>query len=172
MNLSSTGYGPSRYQRLLFSGEEEDYEIWETKFLGYLRTRNLKKIILSEPPPSTDESAEELAAYTLKNEECYAELVQFLDDKSLGLVMREADNDGRQALNILREHYASSSKPKIVSLYMQLINLEMERDETVTRYFIRAEKLLSALQRAKEAPGEKLLISILLKGLPTKFKPF
>ena len=33
-----------------------------------------------------------------KNEECYAELIQFLDD-----------DGGRKALKILREHYASQS---------------------------------------------------------------
>ena len=46
----------------------------------------LKTTILpSEDPP--DEA---------KNEECYAELIQFLDDKSLSLVMRDAADDGRK----------------------------------------------------------------------------
>ena len=31
-----------------------------------------------------------------KNEECYAELIQLLDDKSLSLVMRDAGGDGRR----------------------------------------------------------------------------
>lgn len=170
--MSVTGYGPSRYQRLLFNGQEENYELWETKFLGYLRTKKLKETIVSEPPSPDDEDEDAVAEDIQKNEECYAELVQFLDDKSLGLVMREADNDGRKALKILREHYQSNSRPKIVSLYMQLIKIEMEKDETVTEYLIRAEKIIGALQRANEAPGEKLLISILLKGLPPRFKPF
>ena len=43
----------------------------------------------------------------VKNEECYAELIQFLDDKSLSLVMREAADGGSKALEILRCHYAS-----------------------------------------------------------------
>ena len=44
-----------------------------------------------------------------KNEECYAELIQFLDDKNLSLVMRDTADGGRKALKILREHYASQS---------------------------------------------------------------
>ena len=102
--LSSTGYGPrsdSRWKRLTFNGDENEYEFWEAKFLGHLRMLKLKTTILpSEDPP--DEA---------KNEECYAELIQFLDDKSLSLVIRDAADDGRKALKILREHYASQSKP-------------------------------------------------------------
>ena len=64
--MSSTGYGPrsdSRWKRLTFNGDENDYELWEAKFLGHLRMLKLKTTILpSEDPP--DEA---------KNEECYAE---------------------------------------------------------------------------------------------------
>jgi len=38
--------------------------------------------------------------------EAFAELIQFLDDKSLPLVMRDARDNGRKALQILRQHYA------------------------------------------------------------------
>ena len=39
-----------------------------------------------------------------KNAEAYAELIQFLDERSLSLVMRDAEDDGRAALEILKEH--------------------------------------------------------------------
>ena len=48
---TSAGYGPSRrdngsrWSRLLFDGDETEYEIWETKFLGYLHTLSLKDAI-------------------------------------------------------------------------------------------------------------------------------
>ncbi|KAJ8038706.1 hypothetical protein HOLleu_16204 [Holothuria leucospilota] len=164
---NSTGYGPSRFQRLVFSGNPDDYEIWETKFLAYLRTQKLKSVIVEEAPT---EPAEAVASYNSKNEEVYAELVQCLDDKSLGLVMREADNDGKKAIGILRAHYQGNTKPRIVSLYMQLINIQMEKNENVTSYIIRAEKIIGTLERAKEVPSEKLLISILLKGLPPTYR--
>ncbi|XP_073671661.1 sialoadhesin-like [Paramisgurnus dabryanus] len=47
-----------------------------------------------------------------KNAKAYAELIQFLDDKSLMLVMREAADDGRAAMKILREYYAGKGKPR------------------------------------------------------------
>ena len=60
-----------------------------------------------------------------KNEEAFAELIQFLDDKSLSLVMRDAVDDGRKALEILREHYAGTGKPRVISLYTELTSLVM-----------------------------------------------
>lgn len=94
-NQNATGYGPrlrttgGRWQRLVFDGDENNYELWEVKFLGHMRLEGLKDTILSTTEPDPE-----------KNAECYAELIQFLDDKSLSLVMREAADDGRKALKI------------------------------------------------------------------------
>ena len=102
-----------------------------------------------------------------KNEECYAELIKFLDDKSLSLVMREAADDGSKALQILRSHYASQDKPRIIALYTDLTSLKKESGETVTDYIIRAEKTVTSLRNAKEE-----IIAMILKGLPESYKPF
>ena len=133
-NENTTGYGPrrdttrgERWQRLVFNGDENNFELWEVRFLGHMRMLGLKDTILStddDPDPE-------------KNEECYAELIQFLDDKSLSLVMREAADDGSKALQILRSHYASQGKPRIIALYTELTSLKKESEETVTDYIIR-----------------------------------
>lgn len=83
----------------------------KTKFLCHLRLLSLKSTILHEPD---EEDAEEDAE---KN----AELIQLLDDKSLSLVMREASDDGRRALQVLRDHYAGKGKPRVISLYIVYI---------------------------------------------------
>ena len=80
-----------RWSRLLFDADEKNYEIWEIKFLGHLRLQGLKGIITSEP--EGDETEEEVAS----NAEAYAEMIQFLDNKSLSLVMREAADDGARS---------------------------------------------------------------------------
>ncbi|KAJ8384364.1 hypothetical protein AAFF_G00206170 [Aldrovandia affinis] len=72
----------------------------------------IKNTILEEP---TSDDAGELAADEEKNAEAYAELIQFLDDKSLSLVMREAADDGRKALKILRDYYAGRGKPVLLA---------------------------------------------------------
>ena len=112
----STGYGPrmaaGRFGRLIFDGDERKYESCEVKFLSYMRLRKLKGTILS---PSTDA---EINAD--KNAEVFAELIQFLDDKSLSSVMRDAMDNSKKALEILRQHYVGSGKPRIISLYTEL----------------------------------------------------
>ena len=81
--VNSTGYGPRRKEngnklsRLLFDGEEIKYNIWEIKFLGYLRTLGLKDIILGKNV-NGDKTDKQM------NEETYTEFIQFLDNKSLG----------------------------------------------------------------------------------------
>ena len=72
------------------------------KFLGYLRIQHLHQIILS----TTDQS--DNMDFVEKNATVFTELVQYLDDKSL-LVMRDAKDNGRKALGILREHYQKES---------------------------------------------------------------
>lgn len=166
---NATGYGPRRakstggkWERLVFNGDENKYELWEVKFLGHLRMLGLKDTILSKEDNVDRE----------KNEECYAELIQFLDDKSLSLVMHDATDDGRKALQILQDHYASQGKPRIIALYTELTSLKKTDNETVTDYIIRAEKAVTSLRNAKEVISDGLIIAMILKGLPESYKPF
>ena len=85
-----------------------------------------------------------------KNAESFVEIIHFLDDKKLSLIMRDATDDGRKALTILREHYAGKGKPRIISLYTELTSLVKSSHELVTDYVIRAETAAAALKSAGE----------------------
>ena len=163
----ATGYGP-RSHRLLFDGKEETFEIWLEKFTGHLRLRSLEKFLT----PRSDASEISVADYESKNNDIYAELLQCLDDKSVALIMRDAKNKGREALEILQEHYAGHSKPKIVGLYVNLANLEMKRNESMTDYILRAEKMSSLLKAAGETVSDGLLIAMVTKGLSPEYETF
>lgn len=102
--------------------------------------------------------------------------VQFLDNKSLSLVMRDATDDGRKALKILQKHYASNGKQRIIALYTELTSLKMS-EETVTDYIIQSEKALTSLRNAKEniilyIYIYGLIIVNIPKGVPESYKPF
>ena len=64
-----TGYGP---RRLMFDGNDDKYELWEVKFMGYMRTKKLHMVI-EKPANETAETAPSAE----KLSEAYAKLVNF-----------------------------------------------------------------------------------------------
>ena len=106
------------------------------------------------------------------NRSIYSELVLLLDNVSLSLIMRDAKDNGRKALKILREHYLGKSKPRIISLYSELASLKMSAEENVTDYVLRAEGAAAALKNAEENISDSLLIVMCLRRLPPRFNSF
>ena len=123
-------------------------------------------------PLAEDASPEAIAADTVTNADAFAELIQYLDNRSLSLIIRDAANDGQRALAILREHYLSKGKPRVISLYTELTSLKKSADENVTDYMLRTETTTS-LKSAGEQISDSLLITMIIKGIPSEeYKPF
>ena len=156
MASSTTGYG-SRH-RIIFDGDERKFELWEVKFMGFMKIRKLD-VVLQNITTAGDDTVD-----AGKNSEVFAELVQVLDDRSLSLIIRDARDDGRKAIRILRDHYLPKGKPRVITLYTELTSLTKQLSESVTDYIIRAETTKASLTNAGETIQESLLIAMILKG--------
>lgn len=128
----------SSYKTPIFNGDERQFEMWQMKFLGLMRLKGLHLVFQENNTVDED-----------KNAEAFAELIQCIDDRSLSLIMRDAKDDGKNALKILREHYLPKGKPRIITLYTELTSLKLQK-ETITDFIIRAETIASQLRDANE----------------------
>ena len=77
-------------------------------------------------------------------------LMKSLDDRSLVLLVREAKDDGRKALNVLREHYRGKDKPRIIALYTELTSPKKPENETITEYVTTAVTAATSLKATEE----------------------
>lgn len=175
-----TGYGPRQVPSTAmhgrglpprFDGEEARYHIWEARFLAYLKTIGLKDAILGTEL-AAGANAQEVVEVGRKNELAYAELCGCLDDKTQTLILYEAPDDGKKSLEILRHQFESEEKPRIVGLYTELTNVLMADGEELADYLARVEKIVAALNRAKETLSDALLMAMVLKGLTDEYNPF
>ena len=87
--------------------------------------------------PAGTDGPEENDIDVARNADVFAEIVQCLDDRSLTLVMRDAKDDGRKAIEILREHYVGKGKPRVIALYTELTSLKMSKDCGLTDYVLK-----------------------------------
>ena len=60
------------------------------------------------------------------NAQVFARLIQFLDDNSLSLIIRDSNSDDRQVLDTLTEYFIGKTKPRIINLCTELTSLAMD----------------------------------------------
>ena len=87
-------------------------------------------------------------------------------------MIRDAKNDGRKAIKILRDHYLGCSKPRVIALYCELTSLKLSQGEDITEYYLRAEATAVRLRDAGEQVSDALLIAMIIKGLPDQYRSF
>ena len=140
MATLATGYGPSG--RLMFDVDEPKNDLWEIKFLGFMRLQKLHEVILAESKLDEENA--------VKNIDAFAQLIQCLGDRSLSLVMRDAKDNGRKALQILRNHYMGKSKPRVIAPYTELTSLQTGHAESITEYVLCAQTAAASLTLVDE----------------------
>ena len=57
-SVNLTGYGPRR--TLVFDGDESKYELWEVKFLGYMRLQKLYDVVIPKEGETSGPNAEKI----------------------------------------------------------------------------------------------------------------
>ena len=85
--------------------------------------------------------------------------------------MREAVDNTRKVLNILRGYYAGKGKPSVIS-YTQLSSLKKDTNKSVTDYVIRTETILIPLRNARQTVDDASIIAMILKSLSRHFDLF
>ena len=165
MTDNFTGYRPDII-RLYFDGYEVKYEFCEIKFFAllWLELDGLRKVVKDDGMLTLD--LREI------NWKVFAKLIQFLDDKSLSLTIRDAEDDGTQDLKILKEYYIGNTKPRIIGLYTELTSLVMGTNEGITDYIIRAESVCKSSKSDREGVSDSLLITMILKYLSAQHGAF
>ena len=87
------------------SNQWQNFKLWKTKILGYIKVSKLKDILVGNR--KVDEDLNVIAL---------AELIQFLDYRYLSLFICDA-KDVRKAFKIIRQLYSWCSKPKKLLSY-------------------------------------------------------
>ena len=102
----------------------------------------------------------------------WAELVQCLDKRSIMMLKSECKVNGPEAWKRLTAPFSRSETPRVMNLLEQLTSLWLKPTEEMTDNLIRVQTLSSSLEVAGEKILEKLLFSVVLKGLPDSYEYF
>ena len=146
---------------LQFSGNEDDWPFWSEKFESYIHTNKLRKYLVGDEN-GTAEQKYDIWAY----------LIQCLDKRSVMMLKSQCKGDGPAAWKALAAHFSSTETPRVMTLLERFTSLVLKPDEEMVDYLIRAEELSTSLEQAGEKVSENLVISVVLKGLPSSYEYF
>ena len=158
----------TRLEKLTFSGNENDWEYFAEQFEARIVLLNLKKTLKGTDVPGSSENETNVND---RKEQLWCELIQCLDRKSLMLIKRDKP-DGSAAWNRLQSYFKSTERPHVQRMLNEISNLKLEASESIKDYILRSENLQMNLQEAGEGISEKMMIAMLLKGLPKEFDNF
>ena len=183
---------------LVFNGKAENYPAWSTKFTAYMQTKGLYKALLGKEiipeeiaPLAEDASDEQKTAWDAKvrernkqieeiqerNNTVWCHIALALDNNSLLYIRHDCLSsdgvgDGAKAWRLLQQRYSNVEKPTVVSLVRQISRLQLNENEKLSEYFIRAQELMSRLTEAGENISETLFNALVINGLPEKYEHF
>ena len=136
------------------------FPLWQERFKIFLSKKGLGDILEQENLCAT------------KNKLLYADIVDAVDDISLGLILNDdARNDGQRAYKILCNYYLGSQKSRKINTLKELISVTLLSNETIIQFTCRIDRMRDtlALYNVKD---DDIIITCVLRGLPRRFDTF
>ena len=88
------------------------------------------------------------------------------------MYLRSHKGDGPKAWEVLQAKYKSYERPRLQQLVEKLTSLRKLPSENITEFICRAEACQYELKQVGEAVTEKMLVAMVLKGLPREYETF
>ena len=112
-----------------------------------------------------------------RNNTVWCHIALALDNNSLLYIRHDCLSpdgvgDGAKTWRLLQQRYSNVEKPTVVSLVRQISRLQLDENEKLSEYFIRAQELMSRLTEAGENISETLFNALVINGLPEKYEHF
>ena len=136
-----------------------DFPIWQQRFSIFLTRKGLDKVLEEDNP------------CPIQNCQVYADIVDAVDDISLGLILNDAKNDGKKAYNILIDYYLGSHRARKNNTIKDLIRVSLKSNETIIQFTCRVDRMRDTLAQYN-LKDDDLIITCVLNGLPKRFDTF
>ena len=140
---------------LQFSGNDDDFPVWQERFEGFYFTKRAKLLnglTGGEAGTRGNEEKYELWGY----------LVQCLDRRSVLMLTNDCKWDGQKAWEVLRNHFNSTETPRLMNMLKKFTTLRLEPSEGMVDYLTRAEYVSKQLELARKKVSESMLSTYFL----------
>ena len=161
-----------------FTGEKDDYAMWQRKFNSYAVIKNfsqaLKKDFKLPAKPEGSSLSEEEKKAVEKNELAIARLtMSFMTDEDMQIIEQSATEDylegiARVVMKELQDHHRPMDRLAVIETETEMRELRMSKDEDPNKFFKALVVIQSKYSACKKYDDESL-ISIVISKAPACF---
>ena len=139
-----------------FAGNNNEWELFKTKFEAYLGFNNLK-------------TADSHGVETIQDGKAYYALLMCVEGQPLSIVKQAKVGKSQEAWDLLKQFYEPTTNLRKFSLHRELSIAKMKGREDVASFILRIEGLQRSLGDMGEQISGQTMLQILLNGLSSEF---
>ena len=143
-----------------FSGDQAKWPAWKATFSAVMLCLGYSSVL--EAPPASDDMA---------NHYVYTALMLNTEGIAQDTVIGVQNSDGHTAWRELLTLCEPSSIARTTALQSQLFTSRLQEDQNPDIFFLSIERLRRELSGLGTSYSDSSLISIVIAGLPTQYKP-